>query len=360
MRTGRSGGPALGAAASRVIAVLTAGLAVAAAGCSSGSGSAPAADPASPAAAPAATKAPAPDPFGASQPPVPHRFSLVPATGAYLGAYVQPAEYTQQAQISAVQQFQNQLGHPLAIVHTYHQWGKPFPGEADTYFADHNKILLVTWGGLPDTKAIIAGRDNAMIRQTALGLKALHHPVMLEFRHEMDRPNLQKYMHGPADYIRAWDHIRAIFTKAGASNVSWVWCPTSQGFALGRSQPYYPGDHEVDWICSDVYATSVHQSFSQAAAPFLAWAAGHHKPIIIGEFGVLGYDPAAWPAWLAAAGRLPDADPQVKAMAYFDANGVDSTHHPFQFWLATHPAALTTFGHLLAEPLYHAVSPGVP
>lgn len=278
--------------------------------------------------------------------------SLVPAHGVYLGAYVQPATFTQQGQIAAVQTFENQLGHPIKIAHVFHQWGKPIPGAADVYFASHGKILLLTWSGSPDTEAIIAGRDDAMIRKAALAIKALGRPVMLEFRHEMDRPDLQATVHGPADFITAWDHIRAIFTAVGASNVSWVWCPTGLGFADGRAQPFYPGDREVDWVCADVYATSVKQSLSQAAAPFLAWAAHHDKPVIIGEFGVYGGDPAAWPAWLAAAGRLPEFDHQIKAMAYWDASGVDSTDHSFQMWLGNQPAALTAFARLLAEPLY--------
>ena len=277
--------------------------------------------------------------------------SLVPAHGTYLGAYVQPASYTQQGQIAAVQAFEGQLGHPITIVHVFNQWGKPVPDAADVYFASHGKLLLLTWGGSPDTETIIAGRDDAMIRKTALALKALGHPVMLEFRHEMDRPNLQSTVHGPADFIRAWDHIRAIFTAVGASNVSWVWCPTGLGFADGRAQPFYPGDRAVDWVCADVYATSAKQPLSQAAAPFLAWAAHHDKPVIIGEFGLYGGDAAAWPAWLAAA-RLPESDHQIKAMAYWDASGVDSTDHSFQMWLGNQPAALTAFARLLAEPLY--------
>ena len=297
-------------------------------------------------------------PAGSGLTPAPTNLSLVPARGAYLGSYVQPSVYTPLAQIAAVQTFENQLGRPIRIVHVYHQWGKPFPDEADTYFANHGKILLLTWGGSPDTQAIIAGQDDAMIRRTAEAIKALGHPVMLEFRHEMDRPNVQAFIHGPADYIKAWDYIRAIFAAAGTTNVSWVWCPTGLGFADGRAQPFYPGDGEVDWVCADIYATSVAQSLSAAAAPFLAWARHHDKPVIIGEFGVLGGHPGAWPAWLTAAGQLPESDHQIKAMVYFDANGVDSTNHRYQHWLGNQPVALAAFARLLAQPLYSANAHG--
>ena len=232
---------------------------------------------------------------GPAQRPAPAGHSLVPASGAYLGAYVQPVTYTQAGQISAVQSFERRLGHPLQIVHVYHPWGKPFPTAADRYFVDHGKILLLTWGGAPDTQAIVAGRDDSMIRARARAVKALGHPIMMEFRHEMDRPNLQWTIHGPAEYIAAWDHVRAVFPAVGATNVSWVWCPTGYGFQNGRAQPFYPGDKEVDWVCADVYSTSTSQSLRAASAPFLSWASHHDKPVIIGEFGVSGNPPGGLP-----------------------------------------------------------------
>jgi hypothetical protein len=284
--------------------------------------------------------------------------SLVPARGAYLGAYVQPAGYSQQSQITAVQSFERRVGQPIGLVHTYVKWGKPFPTAADRYFADSGKILLLTWGGSPDTRAIIAGRDDAMIRARAAAVKRLGRPILLEFRHEMDRPNLQWTIHGPADYIAAWDHVRAIFAAAGATNVSWVWCPTGYGFQVGRAQAFYPGNKEVDWVCADVYANSAAQSLTAAAAPFLAWAGPTGKPIIIGEFAAKG-SPGGWPAWLDAAGRLAESDRQIRAMAYFDGDGQDSNGHPFQYSLATHPAAMAAFGRLLRRPFFRpAVAAG--
>jgi hypothetical protein len=277
--------------------------------------------------------------------------ALVPRHGVYLGAYVQPQTDTTSGFIDAVQSFQAQAGHPLRLVHVYSQWQKPFPDALDQYVVDHGKVLLLTWGGSPDTKAIIAGRDNALIRARAEQLKALRRPILLEFRHEMDRPNLQWTIHGPADYIAAWDHIRKIFTSVGATNVSWVWCPTGYGFQLGRAQAFYPGNSEVDWVCADVYSTSPTQSLQAAAAPFLSWARHTGKPIIIGEFGVDG-DPSQWPAWLEGAAQLARSDRQIRAMAYFDANGDNSQGHPFTYWLGDHAQALATFSRLLGEQFF--------
>ena len=273
---------------------------------------------------------------------------LVPASGAYLGAYVQPAAYTSQGQIDAVRSFEQQLARPLGLVHVYHPWDSPFPSAADKHFTRSRKVLLLTWGGTPDTRTIIAGGYDELIRQRAEAVKRLHRPILMEFRHEMDRANLQWAMHSPAKYIAAWDHIRAIFTAAGAANASWVWCPTAYGFMIGRAQAFYPGNKEVDWVCADAYSPSPSVPLSVTAGPFLDWAAHHPKPVIIGEFGV-GGNPAGWPAWLAAAGRLASHLPQIKAMSYFSGDGTDSNGRPYAYSIGTHTMAVRAFARLLAE-----------
>lgn len=277
---------------------------------------------------------------------------LIPRSGASLGAFVQPSGQTSSgALITAVMSFEHKLGHRLGLVHVYHPWGAKFPSAADKYFAGTGSTLLITWGGTPDTLAIVAGRYDAMIRARAEAIKRLGRPVLLEFRHEMDRPDLQSSVHSPADYIAAWDHIRAIFAAAGADNVGWVWCPTAQGFADGRAEAYYPGDSEVNWICVDAYSASPLEALSSVVRPFLDWASHHPKPILIGEFGVRS-DPRGWTAWLAQVGQFAHHDPQVKSLAYFDADGLSSQGHPYEFSLNGNFTATSAFAALLAESYF--------
>lgn len=322
--------------------------AVTLAACATGNGAAP--PPGRPAARLSAVPRVARLPAAAS------RRHLVPQAGAYLGAYVQPARFTPQAEIGAVLAFEHRLGRPIGLVHVYHPWVSPFPNAADRYFARHGKVLLLTWGGTPDTRAIIAGRDDSLIRARARALRRLGRPVLLEWRHEMDRPNLRWAVHSPADYRAAWRHIRGVFSAAGAGNVSWVWCPTAAGFASGRAQAYYPGDGEVDWLCADAYATSPAQPLRDVLMPFLVWASHHPKPIVLGEFGVRN-DPAGWASWLAGVGALAERDAQIKALAYFDANGTSSTGQPYFFSLSHNAAAVSELAALLAKPYFH---PRVP
>ncbi|MHB1430675.1 MAG: glycoside hydrolase family 26 protein [Streptosporangiaceae bacterium] len=300
-----------------------------------------------------------PTPSQSTTPAQPTAAALVPRSGAYLGAYVQPPAYTPAAEIAAVQQFQRLVRRSVRLIHVYHPWLSPFPDQADRYFVNHGKVLLLTWGGTPDTRAIIAGRYDRLIRARAEALKRLRRPLLLEFRHEMDRPNLQWAIHGPRDYIAAWDHIRSIFRQVGASNVGWVWCPTGYGFQVGRAQAFYPGNNEVDWVCADIYSFAPTQPLAQAAQPFLTWAAHTHKPVIIGEFAVNGA-PSSWAGWLTAAGRLAERNPQIKALAYFDANGKDSQGRPFKYWLPTSPRAVSAFAAMLGWRFFRPAIPVVP
>src|SRR5262249_41979083 len=104
---------------------------------------------------------------------------LVPATGAYLGAYVAPAGYSPDAQIAAVQSFQRAIGAQIDLVHTYHPWDDPFPDAADRYFIRAGKVLLLTWGGTADTRSIVAGRYDALIRERAQAIRRLGRPILL-------------------------------------------------------------------------------------------------------------------------------------------------------------------------------------
>jgi hypothetical protein len=244
-----------------------------------------------------------------------------PAQGAYFGAWVKPSRYTQPGYLGAVHGLQQQIGRRLDIIHIYLQQDARFPTSSDLAFVRQGSMLLVSWA-LNDTRGIVAGRYDASIRQRAQELKALGGPVFLEWRWEMNRPNLRYVIGSPADYVAAWKHIRHVFSQQHVSNVSWVWCPTAREFASFNTPAYYPGDDEVDWICADTYpGAGPQRSFADATQPFLKWAAQHPKPIMIGEYGVpQSYGAQARGQWLRAAEQTVRSDRQIKALVYFDSN----------------------------------------
>jgi hypothetical protein len=244
-----------------------------------------------------------------------------PAQGAYFGAWVKPALYNQEGYLDAVTGLQQQIGRRLDIVHVYLQQDAPFPTSSERAFVRQGSMLLVSWA-LNDSRGIAAGEWDASIRQRARELKALGKPVFLEWRWEMDRPNMRAEVGSPADYIAAWKHIRQVFVEQHVTNVSWVWCPTARGFTSNNAAAYYPGNDEVDWICADAYpGPGPKRSFADVVQPFLDWAAQHPKPIMIGEYGVpQSYGEQARAQWLRAAEQTVVGHRQIKALVYFDSN----------------------------------------
>src|SRR5216683_5188154 len=113
-----------------------------------------------------------------------------PARGAYFGAWVKPFLYNQVGYLGAVNTLQQQIGRRLDIVHIYLQADATFPTSSDRAFVRQGSMLLVSWA-LNDSRGIAAGQYDASIRQRAQELKALGKPVFLEWRWEMDRPNIR-------------------------------------------------------------------------------------------------------------------------------------------------------------------------
>lgn len=282
-----------------------------------------------------------------------------PAAGAYLGAWIKPDQLTQAGRIEAVGALEEDLGRPLDIVNTYRRFEEKFGTASDKAFIKRGVTMMVSWAS-GDTRSVTAGRHDPLIREQARLIKAAGVPILLRFRWEMDRPNLRATMWSGADYVAAWRHVRAIFAAEGASNVSWVWCPTAEGFVRGDAPQFYPGDDAVDWTCVDVYAGHQFQSLQELMGPFLRWAAQRPKPIIVGEFGVArAWGSAGRAAWLRDAVRVFKANPQIKAVAYFESDP-DRNGPNQHFKLSDDPAAFDAFTELTGDPYFRPRSGNRP
>jgi hypothetical protein len=328
----------------RVIAALAVSTAVLA-GCSTGDRPKPAPTPTPDLSRPPASVATRNGPFEAG--PV-----EPPSTGAYLGAWIKPAELTHDGRVDAVSDLEKDLGRRLDIVNTYRRFEQPVGTESDHELLDRGATLMVSWA-TGDNRSITAGRQDTLIRAQAKAVRKLGAPLLLRMRWEMDRPNLRATMWSGEDYVAAWKYVRRIFAEERATNVSWVWCPTAEGFIRGDAPAFYPGDDQVDWTCVDVYAGNNFQPIGQLMGPFLQWAAARPKPIIIGEFGVArawGSDRRA--AWLADAERTFKANPQIKAVAYFESDP-DGNGPNQQFQLSDDRPAFKAFEKLTRDPYFN-------
>ncbi len=304
----------------------------------------------------------APGPSGSGGPVATYRGPFAagpvapPQSGALLGAWVKPDVLTQPARLAAVSDLETALGRPLDFVNTYRRFDEPFPTQSDRVFTRTGRPLMLSWA-IDDTRLVTSGAQDAAIRDWAGRIRDFGRPVLLRFRWEMDRPNLQAAMWSAADYIEAWKHVRALFAGAGARNVSWVWCPTAEGFAGGYAPAFYPGDDQVDWTCVDAYAGHVLRPLGDVLRPFLIWAAAHPKPIVVGEFGVA----AAWGTtararWLADAAAVVQRNPQIKAVSYFDSDP-DGNAPDQRFQLGDDPPVLSAFAALARSPYFNTRHP---
>ncbi|MGB9377706.1 MAG: glycosyl hydrolase [Mycobacteriales bacterium] len=297
--------------------------------------------------------------FGGSQPvpigPTPKLAQVpgpaVPATGAYVGAWSKPQRLTDEGRRMATSEFEAGIGRKLDIIHTYHVWDDPFPSVSDLDYIRNGYLLQLSWAGT-NLADVLSGKYDAMITQRAQAVRTVGKPMFMEWRWEMDRPNLD--VTGTSQqFVAAWKHIKNIFDTQGATNAAWVWCPTADGFADGRAQRYYPGDQYVDWTCVDAYPGPDWRPLKEVLAPFLAWAKHHPKPIMIGEYGVARNRTSEDRVrYLRAAEETFRGDSQIKAVSYFDSNPAGNSDRR-QYLIRDDPPALREFGRMAAMPYFN-------
>ena len=128
---------------------------------------------------------------GPAPPPEPE------SSGALFGAYVSPSEATEPGRISALKRFESALGRHLDVVQNYHEWETGFPTDFDRFVAARGDVLLLSWAATRPSE-ISAGRYDAMIRDRAMALKRLGSPILLRWRWEMNRPNIQDEIGSPS------------------------------------------------------------------------------------------------------------------------------------------------------------------
>jgi len=279
----------------------------------------------------------------------------VPAqdSGVLLGAYAMATDNTDFAQVKAVEELEGRIGRRLDLVHTYSKFNDPFDTMFNVTFQQTGHTLLLSWAGA-DTRLISGGDYDRAIRTKAQTIKSMNQPVMLEWRWEMDRPNLRAEVWSPEDYIEAWTHIQDIFRAEQVDNVSWVWCPTAAGFAADGDAPsFYPGDDRVDWLCANAYPTVAQPALRDVLLPFLQWAAQHPKPVLIGEYGVSrSLTPDQRAKLLSDDAKLFQADTQIRAVSYFDGDP-DGNKAPLLWGIRDDDEAVAAFAAMARDPYFN-------
>ncbi|WP_127500228.1 glycosyl hydrolase [Actinoplanes solisilvae] len=275
-----------------------------------------------------------------------------PGRGALFGAWIKPDQLTHVGRLAAVDSLQADLGRSLQIVNTYRRFEQMVGTPSDKEFLARGATLMVSWA-TGDNRSILDGQHDDLIRKQARAVRKIRKPVLLRMRWEMDRPNLRATMWSGQDYVAAWKYVREIFRQERTKNVSWVFCPTAEGFIRGDAPAFYPGDDQVDWTCVDVYAGERFEPIGVLMGPFLTWAAQRPKPIVIGEFGVAkAWGSARRAAWIKDARRTFKSNPQIKAITYFESDPEGNGPNK-QFQLTGDEPAFKAFESMVKDPYFN-------
>jgi beta-mannanase len=173
--------------------------------------------------------------------------------------------------------------------------------------------------------SVIRGAHDRYIERWAREIAAYRRPVLLRFAQEMNGrwyPWAESANgNRPGQFVVAWRHVHAIFARAGASNVRWVWSPVAGNIRADQ----YPGAAFVDviglsgFIAGENVFGGSWRSFATAFGPSLDFvhALAPGKPISLAEVAAAqtGGDKAAWITQMfqAIAGR-----PYIRSLVWFD------------------------------------------
>ena len=287
---------------------------------------------------------------------------VVPARGAYTGAYIEFGDKEDDVTLDAIESFEAEVGKHQAIVAFSSFWGEDhFPTEQTHIVDAHGSIPLVFWSPWdwpyredfvevhgPDKfrlDQVLAGRWDPYIDRWADEAKAFGRPLFVSLCNESNGnwfpwsavfygggevvpgSNPPRYA-GPELFKKAYRYVVDRVRARGASNILWVL------HLNNYSEPYepwnmleqfYPGDGYVDWLGLSVYGQMY---------PDERWATFEDmidkpyeeicrlnatKPVMVTEWGV-GEFPAKGNKgqWIDEAfARMQKDLPRVKAAVYW-------------------------------------------
>ncbi|HEY8900629.1 MAG TPA: glycosyl hydrolase [Chthoniobacterales bacterium] len=283
---------------------------------------------------------------------------VVPAHGAYFGAFVDFGDTEDAVTLGGIERFEKLVGKHLAIVASSSYWGEQsFPAANLELIARHGAVPLVFWSPWdrpyeqlkgPDRfslDAILAGKWDAYIDQWAAGAAAFGRPMLVSFGNEMNgcwfpwsgcfygggRPAPGGGFQGPEEFKRAWRYIVDRVRAHGGTNVQWVFHANNYSDPQEKwnaVEQYYPGPRYVDWLGLSIYGKQERsqdhwmdfdEDLLEEPYAYIG-AVDRTKPIMIAEFGVGEFpdigSKATWIAHAFASMSAPQYS-RIKAAVYW-------------------------------------------
>jgi beta-mannanase len=283
--------------------------------------------------------------------------------------------------MGAVSKFEQLAGKSLSLVNFSSPFADcshspcsfySFPDQEMESIRQHGAIPFFSWGSdstpasvnEPDFQLsdVIAGRYDSYIREFAEAAAKWGHPFFLRFNWEMNA-NWFEWSegvngNGTGEYVAAWRHVHDIFTAAGATNASWVWCPyVDPGHKMQSLASLYPGDEYVDWTGLDGYNWGTNPSSPKGWKTFdqlfaatyseITESIAPSKPLVISEVGSSEYG-GSKAAWIQEALQSASTNyPKLRGLIWFD-NYADGMDWPIE----TSSGATSAFASQIQSPAY--------
>jgi hypothetical protein len=218
-----------------------------------------------------------------------------PSSGKFLGLEADGAP----GSLAPLTTFAANTGRKPNMVGQYVSWGRPFDATAASHAWSYGALYYMAWEPFgTSVQAIAAGNWYPWGTEQAT----------------------------PAQFVAAWRHIHRLFTRAGASNVIWVWNPNIiNPMPTVRLRPYWPGHAYVDWVgMTGYFATTGPHDFATLYRPTMIEIRHFtRKPFIIAETAI-----ESGPAEVACVRQLVDTVTRHRNVLGFiwfdyDKNGVD-------------------------------------
>jgi hypothetical protein len=269
----------------------------------------------------------------------------------YWGAFINGSQYGYSSvpwDWRGVDTFDSHAGKNVSMVALGSDWGSStntFPTSAMDAIRNHGMIPFYSWASMSQGAGssdpnyqlsdIINGNYDSYITSFAQAAKAWGHPFFLRFDWEMNLMGTFPWVqtvngNSGGQYVTMWRHVHDIFTRVGATNVTWVWCPNAE--YNGSWKPLsslYPGDSYVDWTCIDGYNWGTNpwyvghtwQTFSSVfnSTYNSVLTVSSSKPMMLGETASTEYggSKASWITDMLAT-QLPTYFPKVKGFMWFN------------------------------------------
>jgi len=318
---------------------------------------------------------------------------LMPAQGAYTGAYVDFGEGEDEVTYDALTAFEELTGKHVAMIAFGSFWGEQsFPVKTIRIIEGYGAVPLVFWSPWdrpyeeskgPDRfnlNDILAGKWDSYIDQWADGARNYGKPLLVTWGLEMngawfpwsgqyygggtvmgEEKGQQRYA-GPELYKQAYRYVVDRVRTRKADNILWgfhVNNYSSPRDSWNAMASYYPGANYVDWLGLSVYGKMIKAegwaSFDDVMAePYEEICRlDPHKPVILAEWGVGEFPPGDKAAFIATAlNDLASRYPRVRAAVYWHERWENKDGTYSNLRVNSSPEALNAYRTGIAAPFW--------